>query len=556
MPQFLAVDVDARAIIAVSGAVQRAEVTITSALAVLDGIGLLTTETATELGNRLAETLKREGIRSAPLYLLIGRDRCIIKEVKHPPVPAVDEPAIVRFQALKELTESADDGVIDYCPIPGTLPSGEKRAMVVFVRNEVMAAARALAQAAGLKLAGVTPRPFLAAPLLLGRNADPLQVQGILSIWPTGGELTVVQNEAILFSRPIPPTAITDDPKRLAGEIRRNLSVYAAQQPDRPLVRLWMPEPPIPGVSWSGRLASELPVPVEAFDPLDGLASAAPDQARSRMAAPVGLLRVLARPSGLPINFVTPRQPKADANPNRSRILLAALVGIAACATLAVVGFWQVDQATRRLVAATNDAADVDRQLAQLEVQAKRLAAADEFTNREIIWLDEIYDLAERFPDNRRTRLQELEATSLVPRISGSLKTPSTGSSAGGATGGGLVKKPVKPQPVGQLVLTLATDDAGAVEALQDGLSRDPYYAGTSKSTSGLASAGSRLQQFTLKTQLLHRPAEEYRRRLTVTMPKPPTPPAPAPSSNGGTNGGAANPGGFNGGFDFGGGLE
>ena len=44
-------------------------------------------------------------------------------------VPAHEEPAIVRFQAVKELSDAADDVVLDYAPL-GTTSTGEKRAFL------------------------------------------------------------------------------------------------------------------------------------------------------------------------------------------------------------------------------------------------------------------------------------------------------------------------------------------------------------------------------------------------------------------------------------------
>ena len=45
-----------------------------------------------------------------------GRDRVIVKEVRYPAVPEHEEPAVVRFQAIKEITDPPEEVTIDFTP--------------------------------------------------------------------------------------------------------------------------------------------------------------------------------------------------------------------------------------------------------------------------------------------------------------------------------------------------------------------------------------------------------------------------------------------------------
>ena len=89
----------------------------------------------------------------------LGRDRVILKDLRFPAVPAGEEAAVVRFQAVKELTDAAEDVVIDYV---GVSPPGasEQQVLALIARRELIVTYQAMCQAAGLKLAALTPRPF------------------------------------------------------------------------------------------------------------------------------------------------------------------------------------------------------------------------------------------------------------------------------------------------------------------------------------------------------------------------------------------------------------
>src|SRR5205807_8726763 len=90
----------------------------------------------------------------------VGRDRVILKESRYPQVTPAEEPAVVRFQAVKELTEPAEEVVLDYTPVGEAAEGEERRALVLVMRRELLTAYRVLCKAAGLKLLALTPRPF------------------------------------------------------------------------------------------------------------------------------------------------------------------------------------------------------------------------------------------------------------------------------------------------------------------------------------------------------------------------------------------------------------
>ena len=154
MARYLSVDADVHGLFVAVGNLTRGQFSIERTLVASDGAKALSPSTAVELGGKLKQLLKDAGIAPAPVLLTIGRDRVVLKEIKHPPSPPQDEAAIVRFQALKELTDAPEEVILDYSPIPfGNASSGERKALVAFLRKDAFTAAKVFCEVAGLKLA-------------------------------------------------------------------------------------------------------------------------------------------------------------------------------------------------------------------------------------------------------------------------------------------------------------------------------------------------------------------------------------------------------------------
>jgi Tfp pilus assembly PilM family ATPase len=365
---------------------------------------------AEELGKLLRERLKAAGISAAPVLACVGRDRVILKDVRFPAVPDAEEPAVVRFQAVKELTDPPDEVVIDYTNAgeSGT----ERRALALIVRKELLEAYQKLCHAAGLKLAGMTPRPFgLAACLrkvvgttvLTPAPEPPDGAAAIVTVSDRWAEFCVVRNGNLLLAR-----ALAVGPG-LAGEVRRNLAVYNGQNPGSPVCAIYLAGS---GGELRERLGGMTETPVHAFDPFAGAERAElPAAHRGSFAGAVGLLHARSEAKGLPINFVQPRQPKAQRDPNRERVLIAALVFVFLFAVGAVWGHSVYSDYENDHRTLETDRATLEAKLVQVRDDGKRLKALDEWDT--LVWLDEIYDIAQRIPDVNALRITSVKVEAL-----------------------------------------------------------------------------------------------------------------------------------------------
>jgi Tfp pilus assembly PilM family ATPase len=405
LARFLALDWDQNQLHVVSANVRGSSVQVQRA-AVWTESRVPNPAEAEELGQTLRDRLKEAGIAPAPVLACVGRDRVIVKEVRFPQVPDAEEPALVRFQAIKELTDNPDDVVIDYA-VSGNGSNGEKRAAALVVRREVLVTYQKICQAAGLKLQALTPRLVGVSSCLrhvIGKTVvtpPPEPADAVIAVVVIGektAELSVLRDQTFLLTRSVPAGP------NLAGDVRRSLGIHAAT----------MPQSPIKAVYLAGkgagelreRLGESLEIPVHTFDPFAGSeARELPTGNRGTFSGAVGLLYANAA-GPLAINFVSPRQPKPPKNPN----LRLYRVAIIAFVTL-VVGGLALGRFAIALKSAEADRLEAARaktteDLTKTKANAKRLKALDDWDVP--VWGDEMYELTARINDVNALRVTSI----------------------------------------------------------------------------------------------------------------------------------------------------
>ncbi len=527
MSKFIAIDLDAQGLFVVAGSARSGQAKVEQAVAwsgteAEGGPPTLTLQTATAIGEQLRERLRSAGISAAPTIITIARDRVVLKELRYPDVPVSEEPNIVRFQALKELSDSPDEVVLDYVPMSAA--AGERKSMAVAVRKELYQALQQMCVAANLRLVGVTARPYAIAAgvkqaLSTGATPapeSPLDAIAVLTLSPGGGEFTVTCNGEVTFTRAVPAPVVASDSMLLA-EVRRNLTMYAGANPGHPVQALYVAES---SGRWALKLGSALGIPVHAYDPLLGSTTNVEDSARGRYAAAAGLLA--ARSGGdLPINFVNPRQPIAQVNPNRTLALVGLLAGLLLFAVGGAWGYLSLKAADDDLVLKTKLRNDAKKLWEATKPDADRLAAAETWKSRRVIWLDELFDMADRKP---------VAPGFHVVSFNGKAKTPNAKTGKQDSQAELQIKVTARtPEPVNAFVAAIDRDSI-------DPNPKDPknpkkYYIGADKSIGGPSADEPSAQEYTIKVLGVNqRPADRFTRMPTFSPPQrkyyPPTPPS------------------------------
>ena len=482
MPRFLAIDWDQNQLHVVAGLAGGGKVKFQRALHWQEDKTPNPIEAET-LGRRLRERLKEAGIAPAPVLACIGRDRVILKDLRFPAVPLAEEAGVVRFQAVKELTDSPDDVVIDYVTA-GAAPGAEQQAQALIVRREILNTYQTLCHAAGLKLAALTPRPFGVAASLRKATAgaappeDPEGADAVVVIGERWAEFAVLRGQTPLLSRTM---AVGPG---LAGEVRRNLTVYAGQAGRPPVRALYVAGA---GAELRQRLSDLVETPIHEFDPFAGAVGLdVPPGARGGFAGAAGLLFARAEPRGLPINFVQPRQPKPPSNPSNRRATFAAAAGILLLVGLASCCWVVYANAAGNLRTVEQQRDGLEQQLQDLRKEGKLYKALDDWDN--VDWLDELYDLTDRIPDVNALRITQLtmEPTTRAAKVEYSAHIILRGTFVG-------------------------NEGRKALDQLIDGFKQDGYYSSEGPKVVG--------NQFTLTVKVERRPPSAYNKHKLKSAP-------------------------------------
>lgn len=363
-------------------------------------------------GRKLRDALKTAGIAAAPVVACVGRERVVIKELRYPPVPPAEEAALVRFQAAKELSELPEDVVIDYARLTPPEQSGERQAMAVALRKSAALGWQALCRGLGVKLLALTPRAHAMVGAVAraqeGGRVPAGETLAVLAVGERWAELSIQHVGRVLFTRALAAGA------GLANEVKRSLSVFGgsngAVQPPLALLVTGQLDPEL-----ERRLGESLGLPVERLEPLSEW-EAVPAAQRGRLSAALGAAHQWARHESLPVNFAAPKQPRVAADPNKSRKIF----WIAAAVLLLVGGYFFGNQVVSNRKAKIRE---LSADKVRLEDEYKKLAqdrldieGLKEWEETSVSWLDEIYDLTARMPQQIGFRVKDITVLPITKR--------------------------------------------------------------------------------------------------------------------------------------------
>lgn len=362
----------------------------------------LSPATAAAADRALKDALAQARVAPAPVYVAVGRDKIIFKEMSIPFVPSHEEPAVVRFQASKELTESATDLVLDYSHIEPPKAGQPTRVLVAALKRSTAAAIGSMALAAGLKVQAIVPRPFALAGLIERKSGQAIPISRALVV-PAGEEdveFSVYTAGQLVWARTLQSGA------GLVGEIRRNLMLIGAQRPE--LAELTKIESAVP----LGAVAD----PLEPWRDND----TRPVHPNEYLGA-LGLAEIAARPF-LPVNLAAPKEPRQVTSTSKQQRKLAMIAAAILVPVLLLGWYWKLSAMESEIAELQQSKEELEEMYKKQEQSRVDVAALEEWQDSNISWLDELYDIAARLPHEQGLRLTQVTATHLKKKAGADAK--------------------------------------------------------------------------------------------------------------------------------------
>lgn len=383
----------------------------------------------------LSQKITELGWSKLDSTISIGRSLLEIRALQVPQVPEDELPDLVRFQATRSFSTLSEESPVDFIPLADASDGG-KILLAAALSTSVLNDVRRLTDKASLRLEHVVCRPFAAAELLPDSFADD-KFRLLVDVLGNEADLIVTSGKNVVFPRSV-KLVPDEDPATLArgliAEIRRTLMAARNQLGGGAATEIVL----MGSEGQQGKLLKALvaefkdSITVKLFDPLSatGVSVRSSDsftEETSVFAPLLGVLSSKAAGRAPTIDFLNPRK---RPEPISYRPLLIK-AGIAAAVLFVMMSgylYWT-------LSTLDSEIAGLKESLKQIQSRADKgksiLASAskvDEFVAQDVVLLDEMVALSEKFPPASDARLEDLSV------IVGAPGNPITAAMQGGAT--------------------------------------------------------------------------------------------------------------------------
>ena len=370
-------------------------------------------------GEAIRAALQRRSVGKADCVVAVGRASIELKYLSLPPAPDEELPDLVRFQAMREFNAIGEDWPLDFLPLDND-PTQPRNVLAAAIAPQLIEQIRSACQVAGLEAQRVILRPCAVASLL--RRHRPVsgeQIRLLVDLLATEVDLTVMRGDSIVFLRTARIAAESHSPEAsrpLILEIRRTLAAVSQRLAGQRVEAIYVCGDGEPHRALATQIQKELELPAHLFDPFETVQLSnefrgSPPAHPGRYAPLVGMLVDEAQGSVHALDFLHPRQkPKPPSRRNKYGIAAGTAAAVVA---LAAFGIWlHASSLDGEIQTLADTSKSLDGELKRLQESQKAVDDIDKWAATDVVWLDELHELAQELPDSKELKLTSVVASS------------------------------------------------------------------------------------------------------------------------------------------------
>ncbi|MCA9227415.1 MAG: hypothetical protein KDA47_17465 [Planctomycetales bacterium] len=370
-----------------------------------------------DVAERVGAALAARGIGRGDALVAIGRTSIELRQLALPPCPLEELPDLVRFQAMRQFTNIGEGWPLDFAHIDSGEQSegSEFHVLAAAIAPTSVEQIRETCEAGGLTPQHLVLRPFAAASLFRRHDQDRSDhCRMLVDPMAVEADLTVLVDEQVGFMRTVRLAEGEAQTAGLVGEIRRTIVAAQNQLAGRRVERIVLCGDTAEQSALRQQLEEMLSLPVEIFDPFEGLnlegdlAKRLPPH-HGRFLPLLGVLLDEAEQRRHAIDFLNPTKRPEAPKQTRRNVLIAAT---AATLLLAIVGgtwfeMWRLDSQADELRRQSNE---LDATVKLAQKSRADVATVEAFLAKDVTWLDELRYLSLNFPPPEQAIVREMKA--------------------------------------------------------------------------------------------------------------------------------------------------
>jgi Tfp pilus assembly PilM family ATPase len=276
------------------------------------------------------------------LLVCLPRNEAVVKRLELPAVTDAELPQLVAFQAASRSSLPLSDLSLDFIPWRQREGVAGREVLAATVPNTTADSIRSIAQAIGVKPAGLTLSAVGWGEILVRRGVTDDQLTVVVHRLAERLEVSIFRGGVLLMCHAahVHSAELAELHKGIVSDVSRAVMSIRSFEPTTAIAQLLVSGDDESRTELIATLGKRIGCPAAAMGPLPEILPSLPGGVRpAAIAAPLGHLLFKAAPMSVGLNLLAPRQPPKPVDTTRTR-KIAIGIGAGVAAIVLGVGYW------------------------------------------------------------------------------------------------------------------------------------------------------------------------------------------------------------------------